>query len=178
MRAAGSHGQRAQSSVRAHPAAGIPAWSSVPALPPTPRPQQCPQSPHIQGGLGATAEAGQREEGWWSAGRAGQVQRGARRRENNPKNQLRKGGKGRTPGFGDGALPSRPQPARDRKGTVSGWLVEGWFCVTHDRKRIRCKRSRSCHPSARGRRHRCLWSCRPPCGSRHRPVCRRLAPGR
>lgn len=52
------------------------------------------------------------------------------------------------------------------------------FGVTHDRKHIRCKRSRSCRLSGHGRRHRCPWSCKPPCGSQRRPVCQRLAPGR
>lgn len=78
---------------------------------------------------------------------------------------------------GYGCLPS--------KGTGEEW--ESWrsvvgqvfiFGVTHDRKHIRCKRSRSCRLSGHGRRHRCLWSCKPPCGSQRRPVCQRLAPRR
>lgn len=65
-------------------------------------------------------------------------------------------------------------------GRVGAWvpLPGPGLSVTHGRKRIRCKRSRSCRPSARGQRRRCLWSCRPPCGSRSPPACRRPAPGR
>lgn len=113
-------------------------------------------------------------------GRVTEVQRGGRNRGKKTKNKLKRRQKGAAGIQGlHVCLPSSQQPAQEREGRVGVWFVGClFFGVTHGRKHIRCKRSRSCHLSGHGRRHKCLWSCKPPCGSQHQPVCQRLAPRR
>lgn len=139
---------------------------------------------NIQGGLGATAAAGEKGgRGWWSAAATRKSQAGStwskeegKKKPQEPTEKRRQREDGRDSGT-DLYLLGHSQHGTGKGQSAAGRRRVG-FCVTHDRKHIRCKRSRSCRPSARGRRHRCPWSCRPPCGSRRRPVCQRLAPGR
>lgn len=60
----------------------------------------------------------------------------------------------------------------------TGWRVGDKAELTHGRTHIQCSWSRSCRPSARGRRRRFPWSYKPPCGSLRRPACQKPAPGR
>lgn len=140
---------------------------------------QCP-SPHVREGWDLLQDL---ERGKESGGRQLLLQGGAKqdqsgeRKGKNPRTNSKKETKGGCWDSGYGCLPSKGTgEERESWRSVVGQVFI--FGVTHDRKHIRCKRSRSCRLSGHGRRHRCLWSCKPPCGSQHRPVCQRLAPRR